>query len=113
MKHDIRVTFHTDGQQPDSGKMFVESAIKRHPGVGAINTLKVEHHRDLSELLRRALPFVEEVCEADAAGDAEDNCGVRRAEAVRDEIYSILEKQSAGSSWHAHDAPERLKPLGE
>lgn len=90
MRHDIRVTFHTHGQTPDSGRVFVESAIDKHPGKGVINMLTVKHHEDRSQLLRECLPYLEAACEADAVGGDGDNCGVNRAEALRDEIYSIL-----------------------
>lgn len=43
-----------------------------------------------NDLLREALPFVEMACEAGPAGSGEDNCGVKRSEALRDAIYAEL-----------------------
>lgn len=103
MRHDIKVTFHTHGQTPDSGRIFVEDAIKRHPGVNAINRLEVEHACDYKEMFKRVLPFLECFCEADSVGDADDNCGVLRAQILRNEIYFVLrDKRASNKPWQIY-----------
>jgi len=93
MKHEIKVTFHTHGLTHSLGRDHIEKVIKDSKFSEKINNLQVNESNEerLKCWLRSSLDFLEDFCELDPVGAGDDNCSVKRAEFLRNEIYRILE----------------------